>query len=119
MAAALLTLTPSAVEKVKNLLSVSDKPVKGIRVSVNTKGCTGHAYQFDYVEEPKPTDEMVEQDGARVYVDFAATMYIIGSVMDWQESDTKAGFSFHNPNETGRCGCGESFYVEKDALAKR
>ena len=58
-----------------------------------------------------PGDEVVTNDGITVLVDRKATLFLIGTVMDYQQSTLSAGFSFINPNEKGRCGCGESFHV--------
>ena len=112
----LLTLTPNAVEKVKALIAAAEQPVQGIRISVNTKGCSGMAYQFDYVTDPKPTDEMVEQDGAKVFIAPMAQMFLIGTEIDYEMDLLQAGFKFRNPNVAEACGCGESIKF-KDAPA--
>ena len=101
-----ITLTPAAVGRVKALIARSDKSVLGIRVGVTTTGCSGHMYQVEYAEE-----DVVEQDGVRVFIDPLALMFIVGSTMDYVESKINSGFVFDNPNTTGQCGCGESFSV--------
>lgn len=112
----ILTITPAAAERIKQALAKAKEPHKGLRVSVNTKGCSGLAYTVDYADAPKPGDETVEQHGVTLFVDAKAMMFIIGSEMDYVEDKFKSGFEFRNPNEAGRCGCGESFYVDRDAL---
>ncbi|MBO33162.1 MAG: Fe-S cluster assembly scaffold SufA [Rhodospirillaceae bacterium] len=110
-ASASLILTESAVSRVKNLMGRTDKPVLGLRVGVTTMGCNGHSYKVEYAEEERPLEEVIEQDGVKIYVDPLAMMYIFGSKMDYIEDKMQSGFVFENPNETGRCGCGESFSV--------
>jgi len=111
MKKATLILTPAAVKRVRALMERADKPVLGIRVGVTNKGCSGHMYQVEYAEEERPLEEKVEQDGARVYVDPLALMFIVGSTMDFTEDKMQAGFTFQNPNAKSSCGCGESFSV--------
>ena len=106
-----ITLTDAAVVRVKSLIARSEKPVLGIRVGVTTTGCSGHMYQVEYAEEQRPMEDVVEQDGVRVFIDPLALMFIVGSTMDYVESNINSGFVFDNPNVTGECGCGESFSV--------
>ena len=106
-----ITLTDAAVVRVKSLIERSDKPVLGIRVGVPTTGCSGHMYQVEYAEDERPMEDVVEQDGVRVFIDPLALMFIVGSTMDYVESKINSGFVFDNPNITGECGCGESFSV--------
>ena len=108
---ATLTLSPSAVERIRALMERADKPVLGIRVGVSNKGCSGHSYVVEYATDARPLEEVVEQDGARVYVDPLALMFIIGSKMDYVEGKIQSGFTFENPNAKSLCGCGESFSV--------
>ena len=106
-----ITLPPAAVGRVKALIARSDKSVLGIRVGVTTTGCSGHMYQVEYAEDERPMEDVVEQDGVRVFIDPLALMFIVGSTMDYVESKINSGFVFDNPNTTGQCGCGESFSV--------
>lgn len=107
----MLTLTDAAAERVKTLMANADEPVIGLRVGVSTKGCSGMSYVFEYATEKKKLEEEVVDKGVRIFVDPAAVMFLIGSEMDYQEDKLRSGFVFSNPNETGRCGCGESFSV--------
>lgn len=106
-----LTLTDSAVAQVKALLARRSKPALGIRIGVQTRGCSGLTYNLEYADEKGPLDEMVEKDGVTVLIDPKATMFIIGTEMDFVSDKLQSGFVFRNPNEKGRCGCGESFHV--------
>ncbi|KAI0820624.1 hypothetical protein BC628DRAFT_1330070 [Trametes gibbosa] len=106
---AAITLTPTAVERLENLLK-SPTP-QMIRIGVRNKGCAGLSYHLEYVEKPGKFDEVVEQDGVKVLIDSKALFSIIGSEMDWKEDALSAKFAFKNPNIKDACGCGESFTV--------
>ncbi|KAF2667184.1 hypothetical protein BT63DRAFT_375770 [Microthyrium microscopicum] len=106
---AAMTLTPTAVEHLRQLLDSPDP--KLIRVGVKNKGCSGSAYSLEYVDKPAKFDEQVEQDGVKVLIDSKALIKVIGSEMDWVEDKLSARFTFRNPNITDQCGCGESFSV--------
>ena len=106
-----MTLTDAAAARVKELLAGRGKPSVGIRIGVRTKGCSGLTYTLEFADEKGPLDEMVEAKGVTVLIDPKAAMFIIGTEMDFVEEKLQAGFVFRNPNEKGRCGCGESFHV--------
>ncbi|MTJ80154.1 MAG: iron-sulfur cluster assembly accessory protein [Telmatospirillum sp.] len=106
-----LTLTDAAAQRVKTLMEGRDQPAIGIRIGVQNKGCSGLSYTMDFAEERQPLDEVVETQGVTVLIDPKATMFIVGTVMDYVEDRMQSGFVFRNPNEKGRCGCGESFHV--------
>jgi iron-sulfur cluster assembly protein len=108
---AAINLTAAAVERVKALLEKRNKPSVGIKIGVRTKGCSGLSYTIEYADAKGPADEVVEQDGVTVLIDPKATMFILGTEMDYVEEKLQTGFVFRNPNEKGRCGCGESFHV--------
>ncbi len=107
----ILTLTPAAIAQVKTLLAGRGKPSYGIRIGVKTKGCTGLAYSLEFADAAPPKDELIEVDGLKVLIDPQAVMFILGSEMDYKEEKLSSGFVFTNPNEKGKCGCGESFHV--------
>jgi iron-sulfur cluster assembly accessory protein len=111
---AMLTITPAAADRIRHLLAQKQPQPQAVMVSVTSKGCSGLRYDLQYLDrmadKPKFADE-VTQNGVTVVIDPKATLYIVGSVMDYKESPTRSGFDFTNPNETGRCGCGESFSV--------
>ena len=106
-----VTLTDAAIKRVKTLMKKSDKPVLGLRIGITTMGCNGHSYLVEYAQEERPLEEVVEQDGVKIFIDPLAMMYVFGATMDYVEDHMKSSFVFDNPNETGRCGCGESFSV--------
>ncbi len=111
MAQAAMHVTEAAAERVKALLAKRGKPCAGIRVGIRTVGCSGLSYTLEYAEEKGRFDEVVEDKGVTVLIDPKAVMFLLGTTMDWTEDKTKQGFIFVNPNEKGRCGCGESFHV--------
>jgi iron-sulfur cluster assembly protein len=105
-----MTLSDAAAARLEKLYASGDG-AKLLRISVNTKGCSGMSYQIDWVDEAGPGDEIVKSHGLTVLVDRKATLFLIGAVMDYKTDKLSAGFTFENPNEKGRCGCGESFHV--------
>lgn len=109
--AAPLLITEAAAERVKALLSSRGKPSAGIRIGVRSKGCSGMSYTLEFADERTAFDEVVEEKGVTVLIDPKATMFILGTEMDYVEDKMQSGFVFRNPNEKGRCGCGESFHV--------
>lgn len=107
----MMTITDAAAEKVKAMLAGRGKPSAGVRIGVRTKGCSGMSYTLEFADEKGPFDEVVEDKGVTVLIDPKATMFIVGTEMDYREDKLESGFVFSNPNEKGRCGCGESFHV--------
>ena len=107
----MMTITDAAAGHVKALLASREKPSAGVRIGIRTKGCSGMSYTLEFADEQNEFDEVVEDNGVTVYVDPKATMFIIGTEMDFVEEKLESGFVFRNPNEKGRCGCGESFHV--------
>ncbi|WP_027285619.1 HesB/IscA family protein [Rubritepida flocculans] len=106
----LMSLSDAAAERLRALYAKGEQG-KLLRIGVKTKGCSGMAYDLAFVEAPGPGDEVVTDKGVTILVDRKATLYLIGTVMDYEVKPMSAGFVFVNPNEKGRCGCGESFHV--------
>lgn len=111
MVAPLVNISDAAVNRISALIAQRGKPTYGIKVGVRTRGCSGLSYTIEYADEAQKFDEVVEKDGIRVLIDPKAVMFLIGTEMDYVEEKLKSGFVFRNPNEKGRCGCGESFHV--------
>ena len=107
----LMTVTEAAAGRVKDLIAQRGKPTAGVRIGVRTKGCSGLSYTLEYADEKGPKDEVLQTQGVTLLIDPKATLFLIGTEMDYVEEKLKAGFVFKNPNEKGRCGCGESFHV--------
>ncbi len=106
----LMQLTDAAAERLRQLYEKGGQG-KLLRIGVKTKGCSGLSYDLSWVEAPEPTDEKVTDKDVTVLVDRKASLFLIGTVMDYEVKSMSAGFTFTNPNEKGRCGCGESFHV--------
>jgi iron-sulfur cluster assembly protein len=106
----LMALTDAAADRLRALYAKGQEG-KLLRIGVGTKGCSGLSYQMSWVEAPGPGDEVVADKGVTVLVDRKASLFLIGTVMDYEVKDLSSGFTFTNPNEKGRCGCGESFHV--------
>ncbi len=106
----MLTLTETAVQKVKSILADRGEEA-GLRIAVVGGGCSGFQYQMTLDKEANVDDKVIEQDGLKVFVDSRSLMYLTGTRVDYVESLTGSGFKFENPNAKGSCGCGESFYA--------
>ncbi len=107
----MLDITENASKKAKQLLLESNLKPIGIRIGILEGGCSGLSYNVELTGEVKNGDEIVKIQGVTFIIDPAATLFLIGTTVDWQEDKFKSGFVFKNPNETSRCGCGESFSV--------
>ena len=108
---AALNLTPSAEQRIADLMAAAPADAIGVKLSTPRRGCSGLAYSVDYVTAADPMDERIATTGGDLFVDAGSVLYLIGSRMDWVEDDFAAGFVFQNPNAKGACGCGESFTV--------
>ena len=108
----IMSLTDAAVERINEIIEDSDKPVMGVRVGVKNAGCAGMAYTLNYVEAAPVGDDHVEEKGVHVFIEPKATLFLLGTVMDFEEGKMSAGFTFKNPNQTGECGCGESVQLQ-------
>ena len=106
----LMTLTDAAADRLRALYGKGEQG-KLLRIGVKTKGCSGLSYDMTWTDEPAPSDEVVNDKGLTVLVDRKASLFLIGTVMDYEVKALASGFTFTNPNEKGRCGCGESFHV--------
>ena len=106
----LMALSERAADRLRALYGTAQAG-RLLRVSVGTKGCSGLSYDMNWVEAAGPSDEVVSDRGLTVLVDRKASLFLIGTTMDYEVKDLSAGFVFVNPNEKGRCGCGESFHV--------
>ena len=107
----IIKLSNNAASRIKEIMSSGEKKAVGVRVSVKSGGCAGMSYVMEYLKEINPNDELIEDKGVKVYIDAAAVMYLLGTEMDYKKEDFSSTFVFNNPNETERCGCGESFKV--------
>ncbi len=111
----IMTITDSAAEQIKTLLNQTDDSVIGLRVAIKARGCSGMAYDMQYATEAGAQDEVVEDKGVKIFVDPQSVMFLLGTQIDYVRNEFEEGFTFSNPNEKGRCGCGESFHTEETA----
>lgn len=104
-----ITLSDRAAERVKEIMSNTKDSIIGVRVGVTSGGCAGMSYVMEYAKKANPNDEIIEDKGVKVLIDPKAIMYLLGTEMDYKKEEFSSTFVFKNPNETERCGCGESF----------
>ncbi|MDL2203330.1 Fe-S cluster assembly scaffold SufA [Brucella intermedia] len=108
---AVMTLTDKAADRVREIIASRDGAL-GIRVGVKKGGCAGMEYTIDLVTEAKTGDDVIEKDGARVYIAPEAVLFLLGTQMDFEVTTLRTGFVFNNPNQTSACGCGESVEIK-------
>ena len=105
-----ITLTEAAARHVSRYLARRGQGL-GVRLGVKTSGCSGLAYQLEYVDQAEPEDVVFENHGVKLLIDPKSLAYIDGTELDFVREGLNEGFHFSNPNERDRCGCGESFRV--------
>ena len=106
-----LTLTDAAIARVQEIMA-SNAGSLGIRVGVKKGGCAGMEYTIDLATELKASDDVVEKDGAKVFIAPEAVLFLLGTQMDFEVTTLRTGFVFNNPNQTSACGCGESVELQ-------
>ena len=111
MSKQVIKLSNNAAQRIKKIMSKAGSSAIGVRVGVKSGGCAGMSYIMEYAKEIKPNEEVVEEKGVKVFIDPKAIMYLLGTEMDYKEEKFSSQFVFKNPNETERCGCGESFKI--------
>ena len=109
MSEQIIKLSDSAAARIKEIMSNADGKTIGVRVAVETGECAGMSYAMEYAKDKKTNDEVIEDKGVKVFIDPAAIIYLLGTEMDYKKEKFSSQFVFKNPNETERCGCGESF----------
>ncbi len=111
MSQQVIKLSDNAASRIKEIMSKADNFTIGVRVGVKSGGCAGMSYMMEYAKEVKKNEEVIEDKGVKVFIDANAIMYLLGTEMDYKKDKFSSQFIFKNPNETERCGCGESFKV--------
>ena len=106
-----IKLSDNAAKRIKEIISSVNNETLGLRVAVKSGGCAGMEYVLEYAKEINPNDEIIEDKGVKIFIDPSAIIYLIGTEMDYKKNEFSSSFVFNNPNETERCGCGESFKV--------
>ena len=107
----IISLSDQAASRIKEIMSSAENKSIGVRVGVKSGGCAGMSYVMEYAKDINPNDEVIEDKGVKVFIDSAAVMYLLGTEMEYKKDNFSTSFTFNNPNETERCGCGESFKV--------
>ena len=107
----IIKLSDNAANRIKEIMSKAENSAIGVRVGVKSGGCAGMSYVMEYAKEAKKNEEVIEDKGVKVFIDSNAIMYLLGTEMDYKTDKFSSQFVFKNPNETERCGCGESFKV--------
>ncbi len=106
---AIMTMTDAAADRVREIVAAkADTGARGIRLGIKKGGCAGMEYTVDLVTEPRAGDDHIAHDGAHVWIDPAAMLYLLGTRMDVEVTTLRTGFVFNNPNQASACGCGES-----------
>lgn len=103
-----MTMTDAAAARIKAIMAQKGEGVAGLKIGVKKGGCAGMEYTMSWADRVEKLDEVVEQDGARVIIDPAAILYLIGTQIDYKTDKLSSGFVFNNPNQQSACGCGES-----------
>ena len=111
---ALISMTPTAAEKVRELLDAEGNPELGLRIFVAGGGCSGLQYGMT-LDESQDGDEILDTQGIRVLVDEMSAQYLMGSEIDYVDSLMGAGFTVSNPLAVSTCGCGHSFKTASDS----
>ncbi len=109
MSEQIIKLSDEAAARIKEIMSNADNKTIGVRIGVKSGGCAGMSYSMEYAKDKKANDEIIEDKGVKVFIDPAAIIYLLGTEMDYKKEKFSSQFVFKNPNETERCGCGESF----------
>jgi iron-sulfur cluster assembly protein len=112
-----MTLTDAAAKRVRELVENSDTAAAGLRVGIKKGGCAGMEYTMDMVEEARAGDDMIEDKGAKLFIDPSAVLFLLGTEMDFEVTKFRSGFVFKNPNEVSACGCGESVSLQEADLS--
>lgn len=107
----MISVTTNALHQIKKLITSRENIPAGIKVGINTKGCSGLSYTLEYVDQIDDKDEVFQFDDVKIFIDPKSSLFLIGTEVDYVEGELESGFRFVNPNEKGRCGCGESFHV--------
>ena len=106
-----IKLSDNAAIRIKEIMSKAENSTIGVRIGVKSGGCAGMSYVMEYAKDIKENEEIIEDKGVKVLIDPEAIMYLLGTEMDYKKEKFSSQFVFKNPNESERCGCGESFKI--------
>lgn len=105
----MISVTDTAVKKIKTLISENDSKLEGLRMAVKGGGCSGFQYDLEFADRSDELDHIFETKGVKIFVDMKSSLYLNGVILDYQDGLMGAGFKIENPNARTTCGCGESF----------
>jgi iron-sulfur cluster assembly protein len=106
-----IEISEKAASRIRTMIGEKGTPEGGLRLGVKGGGCSGLSYFVDWAAAPSRLDQVIERDGARVFVDAKSAVFLAGTVVDFQQTLMQSGFVFRNPNVKSACGCGESFTI--------
>ena len=104
-------LSEAAAARLRQIMDEAQGKYLGVRVGVTNGGCAGMSYTMNYAEETSPLDEVVEDQGVKIFIEPKAILFLIGTEMDFETGKLGSRFTFRKPNETASCGCGESVSI--------
>ena len=108
----LISITERASVQIKKIISTAPEDTEGLLIGIDKSGCNGYAYKIDYAKKNQVLNfEYIDKNGVKVFIDPKATMFLIGSQMDYATDKLASKFIFNNPNQKSSCGCGESFSI--------
>ncbi len=108
----ILSLTSNATSQIKKIVSSAPEGMDSVVIGIDKSGCSGYSYKLDFGNSSDLNNyEIINQDGVKVLIDPKATMFLLGSIMDYKTDKLASRFVFDNPNEKSTCGCGESFNI--------
>lgn len=105
----MIQVTPKAIQKIKEAFAKNNVSSGGLRLGVQGGGCSGLSYLFRLEPKARPTDQVYEFEGVKIFIDPKSLLYLDGMTLDYRESLLHSGFAFDNPNAKKSCGCGSSF----------
>jgi iron-sulfur cluster assembly protein len=115
---AIVSLTESAAVRARKLIESAGRPMAGLRIGVKNGGCAGMTYTMDLADEIRPADEVIEDQGVKILIAPKDVMFLLGTRLDFEADKLQASFTFHNPNQTGACGCGVSVSITPAGKAR-
>ena len=108
----LLSLTSNAIDQIKKIMTSAPQGTDSIIIGIDKSGCSGYSYKLDFGNSSNlKNHETIHQEGVKFLIDQKATMFLLGSIMDYKTDQLSSRFVFDNPNEKSTCGCGESFNI--------
>ncbi len=99
-----ITISDNALSRMKEIAGAQP-----LRLDIGSTGCSGNSYNLSKIEATDDSDDVIEFDNVKFAIPKMKSWMLIGTHIDYKESDLASEFTFENPNEKGRCGCGESF----------